>query len=228
VVGCGSDRGGLPGDVVAQVGSHSISKATLAHWTRVEGALARVGVPSEGHATWVMPEPPDYAACIARLEANASKATGRKSLTKTQFKSRCELDYHELQRKALSILIQTLWYEGMAAEEGTSLTTAELNQAYRQFIQREYSEHEGFSRYLAATGLNASDELLRVRKNLLETKLRQKLERELRAVRGRGTRERELQLKIEVGSTGKWLAKTNCRAGYVVLYCRQYRGPQRF
>jgi hypothetical protein len=74
--------------------------------------------------------------------------------------------------------------------------------------------------------MNMSDELLRVRKNMFELKLRQKLERELRAVSGHGTRERELQSKLLIGSRGKWLAKTSCRPGYLVLFCRQYRGPQ--
>jgi hypothetical protein len=222
----GSDPSGVPADAVAKVGDHVIGRATLAHWARVEGYLANEANPYTVNPLWVMPEPPAYTACIAQSEMDASKSTHTSSTPEAQGKRRCEQSYQELQKKALSFLLEALWSEGKAAEQGITVTPSELEQELQSFTRREYPGPNDLQRHLAYARMNMSDELLRVRKNMFELRLRQKLEREFRAASGHGTRDRELQSKLLIGSRGKWLAKTSCRPGYLVLFCRQYRGPQ--
>jgi len=221
VGGCGGG-GGLPAGVAVQVGGRSISEASLVRWTRVEGALASdVGAPGGRSFGWAMPEPPAYTACIRVLEQAERRPAGTA-------KKVCEETYLALRGKILAILVGMMWDEGIAAEKGIAPSETELDQQERAFIQREYPQPGAFQQYLAATGLTRADERLRIKRNLLELKLREKQAQEYRAVAGDSPREREARLKLGVQSTSKWLEKTNCRPGYIVIYCRQYRGVQRF
>jgi foldase protein PrsA len=67
--------GGIPANAVVQVAGTPISKTAFEHWIKVASASRATG-PTEKP---VIPEPPNYTACIAHLAATTAKpAKGQK------------------------------------------------------------------------------------------------------------------------------------------------------
>lgn len=225
VAGCGSGGGGgLPVGVVAAVGGHRVSLGTLEHWAGVEGQLANEGAPGVADAGWVRPDPPGYAGCIAGL--NGGKRPASEALA-GRLRRSCRETYRALQVKALTYLLRVIWNEEQAAEQHIQLTSGEVEREYRVFTRREYPVPGELERMLAYAGMSVADEMLRIKHNMLEEKLLLRLASRMRAVAGRGVAERAAQARILIGSQARLLNETNCRAGYVVEVCRQYRGIQR-
>jgi len=219
VVGLTACGSGMPGDVVVQIGDSSISKPTLAHWTSIEGALVYENNPRQPVPKGVVPDPPGYAACIAYLEATAPKPIGsRSTLTAAQLKSRCRQKYKALQQHVLDILISSVWQDDAGAEQGITVTDKEAEQELERFKRREYPRKGEFQRFLAFSGLSVADELSRIKRNMLATRLQRSIAKKELTVRQ--------QRALAEAFTKKWTARTSCRAGYVVPGCKQYKGTQ--
>ena len=206
--------GGTFGEVVAQVGEYSITRAEVSHWmsTLAGGDFIEV---SKGHTVpaGLVSEPPNYAACVARLEAVAvSPATGRPKPTAAQLLSKCRQLYQALRLQALSFLVESKWMIGLYGEEGLKVTDAEVVQLFKR-IEAELSPKEEFQQYLARRRRSLSDELFIVKLDVLRQKAAQKL--------NTGGK----QMLAEFTEAGRrWTARTSCRAGYVVQHCKQYTG----
>lgn len=219
VVGLTACGGGMPGDVVVQIGDSSISKPTLAHWTSIEGALVYENNPRQPVPKGVVPDPPSYVACVAYLEATASKPFGsRSTLTAAQLKSRCRQRYEALQQHVLDILISSVWQNDAGAEQGIGVTDEEARQELERFKLREYPKKGEFQRFLAFSGLSVADELTRIKRNMLATRLQRSVAKKELTVRQ--------QRALAEAFARKWTARTSCRAGYVVPGCKQYKGTQ--
>src|SRR5439155_984706 len=83
--------GGIQGDALVSVDGKPIKKTTFKHWMGV--AAAATSTSAEGaSAKPVIPEPPNYTACIAHLEATTPKpAKGQPPPTRAQLKSQAEV-----------------------------------------------------------------------------------------------------------------------------------------
>ena len=93
--------GGIPGDAVVQVNGSSITKATFNHWMAVAASSSTGSTGSKP----VIPEPPNYTACIAHLAATSPKPEkGQKPPTTAQLKSECETQYKSLQTDRKSVV----------------------------------------------------------------------------------------------------------------------------
>src|SRR5438445_2979554 len=96
---CGS---GDPSVVVARVGSHVITKATLDRWTAIEGVLAYQLNPTRPVPKGVVPDPPSYTACVAFLRAHPqASASASAHATAAQLRAACKARYEVLQRHML-------------------------------------------------------------------------------------------------------------------------------
>src|ERR1700710_3101770 len=93
LVACG---GGTPSNAVFQVnGGSAISKEAFSHWL---GVAASSSGASTGQKP-VLPDPPNYTACISHLQATAPKpAKGQKAPTTAQLKAQCDQQYKSLQQ----------------------------------------------------------------------------------------------------------------------------------
>ncbi len=215
---CGGS--GMPGDTVVQVGGSSITKATLDHWTSVEAILAYDTNPKQPVPKGVVPVPPSYTACIAYLEATAPKsAKGQSKLTAAQLKSQCQQHYEELQQHILGILINFDWLAGESADQGIKVTDEEVKRQFTRFKHEQFRTEAAFQRFLGFTGESLSDELLIMKRNLLTEEIAQKV------IEKKGLTAQQQQ-QAGKAFVKKWTARTNCRAGYVVPGCKQYKGPQ--
>jgi hypothetical protein len=207
--------GGSSGNVVAQVGADPITKASVSHWMATLAGgdyyqLSSKRTVPEG----LVSEPPNYARCVARLEAAAASApvkggtqTGVALLTK------CRQLYQALRTQAVGYLVSARWLINLARDEGLTATDAEVTQLYNQLKAREFPKPAEQQQYLASRRLSLADELLIVKLDVLGQKVTQQI--------ASGGKQATARF-IEAGK--KWTAKTTCDAGYVVEHCKEYTG----
>jgi hypothetical protein len=219
LIACGS---GASGDAVVQVGESSISKATVDHWTRIEGALTYRTTPKQPVPNGVVPDPPSYTVCIAYLEATARPAKGQPKPTVAQLRSQCQQKDGVLRKKALGILILFDWLNEELADRGGKVTDKEVQQQLSIFKHQEFPTEADFYKYLASTGMSVSDMLLLMKNGVLGTKLQQKVVAKGLTAQQQG----QAFAKFATEFKKKWTAKTSCRPGYVVPGCKQYKGSE--
>jgi foldase protein PrsA len=171
---CGG--GGIPGNAVVQVGGNPITKATYEHWLSVAAASSAGGKTAPKP---IVPDPPNYTACIAHLEAIAPKpAKGQPKPTAAQLKTQCEQQYKSLQQEVLGFLISSAWVLGEAESQGVHASDAEVKKQFEQIKNQQFPKAQEFKKFLADSGQSVSDLLLRVKLNLLSSKIQQKVSKE--------------------------------------------------
>ncbi len=171
IVGLAACGGGIPGDAVAKVGSEAITKATFNHWMSVAAASSATSSTSKA----IVPEPPAYTACIAHLKATSTTTKGSTAPSAATLKTECESQYKTLQSEVLGFLISSNWVLGEAAELGISVPDATVKKEFEKIKDEEFPKAAEFQKFLATSGQTASDLLLRVKLNLLSTKIQQKV-----------------------------------------------------
>ena len=167
--------GGVPGDAVVSVNGSPITKATFNHWMGVAAAATATstGTPA---AKPVIPEPPKYTACISHLEATTPKpAKGQPPTTRAQFKVQCEQQYKSLQQEVLGFLISSEWVLGEASSLGVKVSDKEVHKRFQQIKETQFPKPAEFEKFLTNSGQTISDLLLRVKLNLMSSKIQQKI-----------------------------------------------------
>jgi foldase protein PrsA len=181
IVGLAACGGGIPGNAVVQVGGTPITKTTFEHWLSVAAASSSASTP--GAAKPVVPDPPSFTACVAHLEATAPKpAKGQAKPTAAELKSECEQQYKSLQQEVLGFLISSAWVIGEAENQGVKVSDAEVKKEFEKIKNQQFPKAGEFQKFLASSGQSVSDLLLRVKLNLLSTKIQQKVAKEKGAV----------------------------------------------
>ncbi|HEX3910368.1 MAG TPA: peptidyl-prolyl cis-trans isomerase [Solirubrobacteraceae bacterium] len=166
--------GGIPGDAVVSVDGKSITKDTFTHWMNVAAASSAVSAGSKP----VVPDPPKYTACIARTKAQSKPAKGQKAPTEAALKSQCEQQYKSLQQEVLGFLISSSWVLGEAGSLGVKATDKEVKKQFEKIKSQQFPKPAEFQKFLSTSGQTVSDLLLRVKLNLLSSKIQQKIVKE--------------------------------------------------
>ena len=166
--------GGMPSNAVVQVDGTPITKAAFKHWMAVAAASrARAG---DGRQAGACPNRPNYTACIAHLEATAPKpAKGQTRRPTAQLKTQCEQQYKALQQEVLRL--PDLLLSGCSAKptRWASRSPTRSQEAVREDQDQQFPKAAEFEKFLATSGQTVSDLLLRVKLNLLSTKIQQKI-----------------------------------------------------
>ena len=173
---------------------------------------------SAGHTVpaGLVSEPPDYASCVARLEAVAASPTKeRPKLTAGVLLSKCRELYRALREQALEFLVDAKWTIGAFGELGIKATDTEVMQQYDRLKANQFPKEE--RRYLGSRRRSLSDELLLVKLNVLSGKAYKKLT-------GGGKQIVPKMAAKFAEVEQKWTTKTDCHPGYVVKHCKQYTG----
>ncbi len=170
--------GGVPGDSVATVDGTSITKAAFNHWM---GIAATSQVNGTG-AKPVIPEPPDYKACIAHLKEVDAKERKGSAPSESALKSQCATQYKSLQQEVLAFLLSSQWVIGEAHALGVKLSDAEVKKQFEHVKSQQFPSAAEFQKFLAASGQTISDLLLRVKLNMLSTKIQQKITQQKKTV----------------------------------------------
>jgi hypothetical protein len=218
---CLSACGGSGSDVVvARVGDKTITKAALERWTAIEAVLSYQTDPTKPVPKGVVPDPPDYANCIAYLASAGSKPAGsQQKSTAVKLMDQCRQRYRLLQHHILDILITNSWLDGEGAAQGLAVSDAEVKQA----LDQQFPTPAALQRFLKITGEKASDERALLKSALMATKL----QRAAAAKRGlSAAQQQQAVTRFTEAFTERWSARTSCQPGYVVQECRQYKGPK--
>jgi foldase protein PrsA len=173
LVGLSACGGGIPGNAVVKVGGTSITKTTFDHWMDVASASTSTTSASKP----IVPEPPNYSACIAHLAATAAKpAKGQKAPTTGQLKSECAQQYKSLQQQVLGFLISSQWVIGEAESLGVKVTDAEVKKTFLKEKVAQFPKPAEFEKFLATSGQTVSDLLLNIKAvHLLPQKIEAKV-----------------------------------------------------
>jgi foldase protein PrsA len=164
--------GGIPGDAVVQVGGNSVTTSAFDHWMKVAAQSSASGTTAKP----VIPEPPNYTACISHLAAIAPKpAKGQSAPTTAQLKTQCEQQYKSLQSEVLGFLISSEWVIGEASSLGVKLSDAEVTKEFTKIKTAQFPKAAEFEKFLASSGQSVSDLLLRVKLNLLSQKIQKQV-----------------------------------------------------
>jgi foldase protein PrsA len=167
--------GGVPSNAVVQVGSNPITKTTFEHWLSVAAASSATTATAKT-AKPVVPDPPDYTECIAHLEATAAKpAKGAAKPTTAELKSECEQQYTSLKQEVLGFLISSEWVIGEASHLGVNVSDAEVKKEFEKIKNEQFPKAAEFEKFLATSGQTVSDLLLRVKLNMLSSKIQKKI-----------------------------------------------------
>jgi len=170
--------GGIPSNAVVQVGSNPITKVTFEHWMSIAASSSATTAAAKT-AKPVIPDPPDYTACIAHLEATAAKpAKGQAKPTKAELKSECGQQYSSLKQEVLGFLISSEWVIGEASQLGVKVSDAEVKKEFEKIKNQQFPKAAEFEKFLATSGQTTSDLLLRVKLNMLSSKIQQKISKE--------------------------------------------------
>jgi hypothetical protein len=167
-------------------------------------------------------EPPDYAECVAGMETlSTSSAGGSTRPTAAELRRKCEQLYQAVKQQTLAYLITAQVGIGQGAEQGLKVSNSEVEQAFRSVQAAQFPKPVELQRYLAARHWTLSDELFLVKRDVLSSKLRSKLLQKYRGSDGK-----KALIQYAHNAVKLWTARTNCRPGYVVEGCKQYRATQ--
>jgi len=166
--------GGIPGDAVVSVDGKSIKKDTFNHWMAVAAASSA----TTAGAKPAIPDPPKYTQCIARLKAQSKPAKGQAPPTEAALKSQCEQQYKTLQQEVLGFLISSSWVIGEADSLGVKVSDKEVKKQFEKIKSQQFPKAAEFEKFLKTSGQTVSDLLLRVKLNLLSSKIQQKIVKE--------------------------------------------------
>jgi foldase protein PrsA len=110
------------------------------------------------------------------LEATTAKpAKGQPPPSKATLKSQCEQQYKSIQQEVLGFLISAQWVVGEGAHLGVNVSDQEVKKQFTTLKAAEFPKPENFEKFLASSGETVSDVLLRIKLNLLSSKIQQKV-----------------------------------------------------
>jgi foldase protein PrsA len=161
LAGCG---GGLSGNAVATIDGDSIDRQSFDHWMEVAARTS-------GRPNAQVPKPPDFAACV-KQKRETKPAKGQPKSTDAQLKQQCRQEYEGLRNQVLTLLITSRWLEGEAEERGISVSDAEVKEALERQKQQNFRKPGDYAKFLETSGQTAQDILMRVRLDLLQSKIR--------------------------------------------------------
>jgi hypothetical protein len=212
VAACG---GGSASDVVAEVGHTTITKAELNHWmpTLLGGDMYELTDISSPKT--VVSEPSNFTVCVRSLKTVAP------DLTTAELTTRCHQLNQLLRVQAVEYLINSDVLIGQAAEVGATVSNREIATAFNELKGRAFPTDAALQLYLQQRDWSLSTELFIIKRNLLGTKLLQKVSAKL----GKKPSEEAIDRYYKT-LNNRWLAKTTCRPGYIVEGCRQYKKPK--
>ncbi len=166
--------GGVSGNSVASVGGTSITTDTFNHWLKIAASSSQQ---QAGQRTSVaVPQPPDFQACIAQLRKSIpAPAKGAAPPTDTALKAQCQQQYSGFRDTVLQFLITADWVQGEAKDQGVNVSDPDVQKQFNTIKARQFPMPAAFQTFLTQSGQTVPDLLLRVKLNLLSSKIRDKI-----------------------------------------------------
>ncbi len=169
VTGCG---GGVPGNSVAKVQDTAITNAAFNHWMEI-AVFSTAGKTNAQKP--VLPVPPKYTACIAREKELLKQEKPAKTPTEAELKKRCETTYNNFKTEVMSFLLSSQWVLGEGKALNIKLTDAEVKKQFLKIKSQQFPKQSEFNEFVSLSHQTISDLLLRVKLNLLSSKIQEKI-----------------------------------------------------
>jgi Raf kinase inhibitor-like YbhB/YbcL family protein len=125
-----------------------------------------------------------------------------------------------LKNQVLGFLITSQWVLGEAAHLGIGVSEAEVRGRLHQVTAKQFPTASQLKRYLASIGETEADLLVRVKVELLETKI----SKAVTAGKTASTEPHLLLSDFQKSFEARWRARTSCEPSYVMEDCREYKG----
>jgi foldase protein PrsA len=175
VTGCG---GGVPGNSVAKVQDTGITNSAFNHWMEI-AVFSTAGKTNAEKP--VLPVPPKYTACIAREKLLRAKQK-EKAPTEAEAKKRCETEYNNFKTEVMSFLLSSQWVLGEGKAMNIKLSDAEVHKQFLKIKAQQFPKQSEFNEFVNLSHQTISDLLLRVKLNLLSSKIQAKIAKQKHTV----------------------------------------------
>lgn len=126
-----------------------------------------------------------------------------------------------LKKQVLGFLISSQWVLAEAAHLGISVSESEVRQRLHQVTAKQFPKASQLKHYLASIGETEADLLMRIKVELLESKIAQ----HVTAGKTASTEPRLLLSDFQKSFEARWRTRTSCRSGYVMEDCREDKNP---
>jgi len=172
----------------------------------------------------MVPEPPEYNACIT-YKRKYPVTPGQEANSTAELRHECELEFEKEKVKAIYFLIPSVWVRGEAVELGVNLTGTRLEQQLA-LAKRRFPSEAVAHKFLVGTRGTGKDLTARLTQLLLIARIQRALERQSHRLHlTQGQRQHVLD-QFGKRFERTWRARTSCRPAYVTAVCRQYRLPK--
>ncbi len=121
--------------------------------------------------------------------------------------------------QALGFLITSEWVLREAAARHITVTEAEVKRRFAELVHKTFPKPGELQKYLAKSGETEADLLARIKVELLSGEIAAQV-----TAGKRGARRAAALRRFEKQFQKHWKALTNCKAGYVMEDCKQYKG----
>jgi foldase protein PrsA len=168
VAACGND---VPPNSVAKVDDSVIKRSEFDHWL---GAAARGQQQAPGQPAAAVPDPPDYAECVA-TKSKQPVAKGSEKPSKADLKAQCRQQYDALKGQVMQFLVSANWIELEAKERGIESTDKTVRKQFQQQKKQSFTNDKQYREFLKASGQTEADLLFRVELDYLSNEIRKKV-----------------------------------------------------
>jgi phosphatidylethanolamine-binding protein (PEBP) family uncharacterized protein len=121
--------------------------------------------------------------------------------------------------RALGFLLTSEWVLGEAKARGLSVSEAEVKQRYTRLVHQSFPKSGSLQKYFSTSGETEADLLARIKVELLAAKIAAQV------TAGKSPSQHSAILTaFESNFHIHWKALTDCKSGYVMEDCKQYRG----
>ena len=168
---CGSSSDtSISGNAVANVDGTPITRSDYEKWALITAKGSAQG------RTAVVPDPPTYTNCIATLRRPVRPVRGQPAPTDVTLRAQCRQQNDALVQQTMGTLIQNLWIEKEAKDQGVSVTDAEVQRQLAQTKRQSFPRAGDYERFLRQSGMTQDDVLARIRIQTLAQKLTRKIQ----------------------------------------------------
>ena len=172
VAGCGN---GVPGNAVARVDDEVIKRDQYNHWVTV---AARSSQPPGAGGAVVIPDPPRFTKCVANQRRTLPRPpAGQPQITDQQLRDQCRQEYDALRDQVLQFLVEAQWIQGEAAAQDIEVSDKAVQASFQTKKRQSFPNEADYRRFLAQSGMTQDDVLLRVKLELLSTRITEKISR---------------------------------------------------
>jgi hypothetical protein len=218
LAGCG----GSESITQIQGSSARITKPMLDHWMRAVVATDfRVSIGTKAPRGLASEPAEDRECAQAAAKIVPHSFTGKPKLSDAQISRKCHELHEAIKAQAMSYLLSAQWTMLEAKELGVALSDAELHKEFLRARNQFHETEAGYQAYLKERRLVLSDFLYQLRRNVLVNRITPKFQAKVKQAGGG----EKVYTSLALARFRGLIAKTSCKAGYVIEDCRGYRAP---